>query len=201
MAPRTQNACNLVGHAHWPCPDKQIVPVYDSSSTTTSDADDDLDVKVPFPSMVQAPDHLPSTRWWPAESVVEATPSKLSAQYTTVIVQNLSRALSPPALRAAIDSSGFAGLYDIFYMPVCVNTKQNKGYAFINFDSAEIAERFTVTWDGTSPSEIVQSGRRPRRLAVSASEVQGSRANYARLEQKKAFRIKDPALRPFVRNK
>eukprot|EP00928_Gymnodinium_smaydae_P001361 TRINITY_DN10501_c0_g4_i2.p1 TRINITY_DN10501_c0_g4~~TRINITY_DN10501_c0_g4_i2.p1 ORF type:complete len:205 (-),score=25.51 TRINITY_DN10501_c0_g4_i2:293-907(-) len=204
MAPRMQNASIWLAQTYCPCPEKYITPGFDSSSTATSDADDhgdDSDTKVPSPSMIQPPEHLPSTRWWPADSVVQAKPSKWSAHDTTVIIQNLSRALSPAALRAEVDTSGFAGLYDIFYMPVCVNTKQNKGYAFVNFDSAEIAERFASMWDGTSPSEIVQSGWRQQRLAVSAAEVQGSRANNARLAQKKAFRIKDPALKPFVRSK
>eukprot|EP00928_Gymnodinium_smaydae_P099744 TRINITY_DN9600_c0_g1_i1.p1 TRINITY_DN9600_c0_g1~~TRINITY_DN9600_c0_g1_i1.p1 ORF type:complete len:232 (+),score=31.82 TRINITY_DN9600_c0_g1_i1:45-698(+) len=200
MPAKAHSDRSMICQASFSCSGDYLLQACGSPQMRASDAADRVDARFVSANLIEPPCQLPPTKWWPYESATVAPACSLSSQVSTMIIQNIARALNPVELRSQIDRSGFGGLYDIFYMPVCVKTRQNKGYAFVNFDSAEIAQRFATAWSGMSRLGLVQAGKRPQRLAVSPAEEQGSRANYARLVQKKVFRIKDPALRPFVRD-
>ena len=47
-----------------------------------------------------------------------------------------------------IDSNGYTESVDFFYVPMDLQSKQNKGYAFINFVDAKIAAEFKERFDG-----------------------------------------------------
>mmetsp|Transcript_6363 Transcript_6363/g.11629 ORF Transcript_6363/g.11629 Transcript_6363/m.11629 type:complete len:404 (+) Transcript_6363:76-1287(+) len=61
---------------------------------------------------------------------------------TTVMVRNVPSKYSQQKLMREINNMGFLGKYDFFYLPVQPHGRGNRGFAFINLLSAEIAEDF-----------------------------------------------------------
>merc|ERR1712232_821151 len=75
-----------------------------------------------------------------------------------------------------IDSEGFSGEYDFFYLPMDFKSRVSLGYAFINLLSADAAQRLWKVFDGYC-NWVIPS----RKLSgVSWSREQGLRANIER---------------------
>jgi len=58
---------------------------------------------------------------------------------TTIMLRNIPNDYSREDALELLDSKGFAGLYDFFYLPVDFDRGANMGYAFVNFISHEDA--------------------------------------------------------------
>eukprot|EP00928_Gymnodinium_smaydae_P091613 TRINITY_DN75340_c0_g1_i1.p1 TRINITY_DN75340_c0_g1~~TRINITY_DN75340_c0_g1_i1.p1 ORF type:complete len:267 (-),score=21.02 TRINITY_DN75340_c0_g1_i1:335-1135(-) len=140
------------------------------------------------------PDDYAAITELPSEDLRRAS----SHGITTMMIQNLPRSLMPPDTLREVDLSGYENTFDIFYMPFCMKTSQNKGFAFINFVSPEIARMFASEWDSSPRFAQVLSYERP--LKVSAAAIQGREANLRNFEKKKVHRIKNPLLRPLIRS-
>merc|ERR1712151_370213 len=69
---------------------------------------------------------------------------------TTVVMQSIPGEYARADLLRLIDQQGFSGLYDLVYLPVDFRSELNHGYAFINFTTAENAERFRDHFMGFS---------------------------------------------------
>jgi hypothetical protein len=67
---------------------------------------------------------------------------------TTVMLRNLPCAFLREYLIAQMDEEGFAGLYNLVYMPIDFKTAQGMGYAFVNLVSADVVPRFVLAFDG-----------------------------------------------------
>jgi len=67
---------------------------------------------------------------------------------STLMISNIPCGVLLQPLAAAIDSSGFAGKYDLLHLPGIWNKKSNIGYAFINFPRQEDAIKFAKEFDG-----------------------------------------------------
>lgn len=65
-----------------------------------------------------------------------------AALLTTVMVRNLPNEYTRAMLLELIDSSGFAGSYDLVYLPMDFQKKVSLGYCFINFTDSEVAVHF-----------------------------------------------------------
>lgn len=78
-----------------------------------------------------------------------------------------------------IDSNGYTESVDFFYVPMDLQSKQNKGYAFINFVDAKIAAEFKERFDGARFGAAL--GERDRRsckaVQVWRASAQGVFAN------------------------
>eukprot|EP00929_Paragymnodinium_shiwhaense_P003214 TRINITY_DN103640_c0_g1_i1.p1 TRINITY_DN103640_c0_g1~~TRINITY_DN103640_c0_g1_i1.p1 ORF type:complete len:278 (-),score=35.18 TRINITY_DN103640_c0_g1_i1:299-1045(-) len=62
---------------------------------------------------------------------------------TTLMIKNLPSRCQREEVMKVMDESGFEDLYDFFYLPSrAFERRQNFGYAFVNFVSAEDAQRF-----------------------------------------------------------
>merc|ERR1711988_1545769 len=73
-----------------------------------------------------------------------------SAPLTTVMMRNIPNSCSRKHLLGLIDDHGFAGCYDLVYLPVDFKKWVGLGYAFINFCSTSEAERFRHHFNGFS---------------------------------------------------
>jgi len=97
-------------------------------------------------------------------------------QNTTVMMRNLPCPLLRDDLIDAMDKHGFAGCYNIVFLPRDYNTGMGLGYAFVDLSSREEADRFTLAFEGfcdwPKPSSKVCS--------VVWSRTQGLSANIAR---------------------
>ena len=113
---------------------------------------------------------------------------------TTLVIRNLPRSLTQQELAQAMAESGYAGTWDFFYLPYQFQVRRNSGFAFVNFTSADLAQKFMQGWHQTRPFTF---GRVRKPVNVSAAEVQGREAN-----RKKALtiigQVKNPAYQPVL---
>ncbi|CAK0833872.1 unnamed protein product, partial [Prorocentrum cordatum] len=72
----------------------------------------------------------------------------LPAGVTSLMLRNLPRALTQRQLLDEVHSSGFAGKCDFCYVPRDFTSGQNRGQAFVNFSSPEVATEFRRAWRG-----------------------------------------------------
>ena len=94
----------------------------------------------------------------------------------------------------ALAQSGFCGLYDFCYVPLCFESGHSLGFAFVNFRSASAAGSFYRAWH---QQRWLGAGEAAG-LNVSAAKVQGLEANLERWNAKRLRRIKNPDFLPFV---
>lgn len=71
---------------------------------------------------------------------------------TTLMIRNIPCSYSTEKLSEMIDKAGFADLYNWLHIPgsKTKKTNANLGYAFINFNEAAEAQRFTLEMSGAS---------------------------------------------------
>jgi hypothetical protein len=69
---------------------------------------------------------------------------------TTVMLRNLPNNYTRPMVLHLLDTEGFKGKYDFFYLPIDFKTNACLGYAFINLTSAAMVDTFWQTFDGFS---------------------------------------------------
>mmetsp|Transcript_26233 Transcript_26233/g.46500 ORF Transcript_26233/g.46500 Transcript_26233/m.46500 type:complete len:426 (-) Transcript_26233:28-1305(-) len=117
-------------------------------------------------------------------------------QVTTMMIRNVPKYISQKSVLEELNCSGFKGLYDFCYLPRDFNEKENKGYAFVNFDSPIIAGRFVAIWH--NQRRFGMQDPEPR-LNVKAAELQGLEANKTKWASGRYQRIRNPELRPFIR--
>lgn len=149
------------------------------------------------PATLSLSTSLSSSRDVAASSVASLEPTELEDGITTLMVRNLPRDLIQQSLLEELDRVGFAGVYDFVYMPCSFEARETKGYAFINFTTHTAALAFASSWQRSrrfSPDGVLPP------LNISAAAVQGLEANTQKWAGPRMTRIRNPALRPYVRN-
>lgn len=68
------------------------------------------------------------------------------ADFTTLMLCDFPRKVTQECLARGLDDLGFAGTYDLVYIPKGI--KDGMGYGFVNFRTAEAARSFWVAFDG-----------------------------------------------------
>jgi len=116
---------------------------------------------------------LPEPQLKPQEDWTPPSGATSNSSCTTVMIRNLSRKFGPRQLMWEIDQAGFRNLYDYCYLPLSTRKNENRGFAFINFATPEIANVFGARFDG----QLVESLGMNRPLRVSAAHIQGWSAN------------------------
>jgi len=76
---------------------------------------------------------------------------------TTVMMRNLPNDYSREMLVKLIDTQGFRGCYNLFYLPIDYESRVSFGYAFIDLVSPEEAERFHAHFQGFDAWDMVTS--------------------------------------------
>ena len=104
--------------------------------------------------------------------------SIISAQTTsnssTVMLRNVPYDARQRGVLTLVEEEGFRGLFDFFYAPLDFKSKNNLGYAFVNFKSLEIAKDFFKRFDG---KRIASRPGWEKPLRVCWARVQGLEAN------------------------
>jgi hypothetical protein len=77
-------------------------------------------------------------------------PELLGCDLTTVMMRNIPNNISRAGLLELLDRHGFKGCYDFIYLPIDLKRQASLGYAFVNFVSTDILEKFWETFDGFS---------------------------------------------------
>lgn len=119
---------------------------------------------------------------------------------TTVMIRNLPSHITQQCLVDDLDRCGSEGTYDFLYMPQSFDTNSRncvKGFAFINFIQPSSARALTACWHGQRRF----GAREPEPgLNISAADIQGKEANLRKWAKPRLRRIRNPKLRPFVRD-
>eukprot|EP00425_Heterocapsa_triquetra_P037098 CAMPEP_0195085084 /NCGR_PEP_ID=MMETSP0448-20130528/25586_1 /TAXON_ID=66468 /ORGANISM="Heterocapsa triquestra, Strain CCMP 448" /LENGTH=228 /DNA_ID=CAMNT_0040118461 /DNA_START=85 /DNA_END=771 /DNA_ORIENTATION=- len=90
----------------------------------------------------------------------------------TLKIKNLPRRCSQAEILKAVEEIGFGNGYDFFFLPVGPQSKQNRGYAFMNFRDPVTAANFRAAFSGYRIREKV--------VEVVAAPVQGLIENMMR---------------------
>lgn len=93
--------------------------------------------------------------------------------FTTVMVRNVPSRYTQQKLMREINSMGFLGKYDFFYLPVQPHGRGNRGFAFANFSSSEAAEQFYGCLNGKPLRHFAQD----MPVAVLPADMQGFEKN------------------------
>jgi len=117
-----------------------------------------------------------------------------TGEATTLMLRNLPEHIVQQDLIDALNAAGFNGLFDFCYMPSIFATGMGKGYAFIDFITADSAESLRFAWEGRSPLGKSNKGR----LRASLAHIQGRDANIRKWNTRKTMRIRNPNHRPFI---
>eukprot|EP00928_Gymnodinium_smaydae_P034721 TRINITY_DN2453_c0_g2_i1.p1 TRINITY_DN2453_c0_g2~~TRINITY_DN2453_c0_g2_i1.p1 ORF type:complete len:343 (+),score=42.19 TRINITY_DN2453_c0_g2_i1:52-1080(+) len=106
---------------------------------------------------------------------------------TTIVVQNLSKSMFQDALAQVVACLGFADKYDYLYLPVIFETGKARGYAFVNFLTAEIAVDFVIL-------------SRRQGLRCKRASVQGISSYVESRTMRRAMnRVRNQSFQPFIR--
>lgn len=95
---------------------------------------------------------------------------------TTVIMRNLPCVFSRDDLIEAMDAKGYAGLYNLVYLPMDFQTEKCLGYAFVNLLTEEHMRRFILDFDGFNQWPI----QSPKVCSVGLARTQGLISNVER---------------------
>jgi RNA recognition motif-containing protein len=96
---------------------------------------------------------------------------------TTFMLRNIPNRLTAADLIKKISCLGFQENFDFFYMPLDLQSKQNKGYAFINLLDDEIAAKFLNCVNGTQIEGRLSS----KEIHVCTAAAQGLLENLCRI--------------------
>eukprot|EP00929_Paragymnodinium_shiwhaense_P095591 TRINITY_DN567_c0_g2_i3.p1 TRINITY_DN567_c0_g2~~TRINITY_DN567_c0_g2_i3.p1 ORF type:complete len:224 (+),score=43.56 TRINITY_DN567_c0_g2_i3:86-757(+) len=122
-----------------------------------------------------------------------ATSAASVAYPSSLMIQNVPSRATAQDVMEAVNSLGFKGMYDFFYLPDRVPNRGqpvNPGYAFINFKDCKTSATFAES--------IAEAGvtlrNSPKTLTVSPANVQGREALLAcsRNKQGKERFVEDP---------
>lgn len=117
---------------------------------------------------------------------------------TTLAIRNLPYNVTHDELLLAVDASGFAGLYDFVYLPHKFREHRNLGFAFINFETPEVAKHFHELWHLSRRFTVKGTCKGIKALNVSVAAVQGRDANVLQASSHKIDRVKNTSYRPFT---
>lgn len=114
---------------------------------------------------------------------------------TTLMIQNLPRALTQLELVTELNKFGFEGTYDFAYMPQSFNNNENAGFAFVNFMDPIMAGTLVGQWHRKRLFSITQ---KQAALSISPADLQGLAANIEKWATPRLRRIKNQAYRPLI---
>lgn len=120
--------------------------------------------------------------------------SKCQEAVTTMMLRNIPNKYMQSNLLQEIDSFGFDGTYDFFYLPMDMHNRSNVGYCFINFINPLDATKFEETF---SNHRFRQFSSRKTGV-VSVAHVQGLALNVRHFENRAITHSSDEQYRPVV---
>mmetsp|Transcript_121748 Transcript_121748/g.351530 ORF Transcript_121748/g.351530 Transcript_121748/m.351530 type:complete len:378 (+) Transcript_121748:120-1253(+) len=126
-------------------------------------------------------------------TIVEESPCD-SSNATTMMLRNIPNKYTQNTMIEEINSMGFAGTYDFFYLPMDVHNRGNVGYAFMNFTLPADARRFQVDF-----KEHRFRQHQSRKIgSVSVAYVQGLSANLGHFANRAVVHARNDQYRPVV---
>mmetsp|Transcript_130065 Transcript_130065/g.277812 ORF Transcript_130065/g.277812 Transcript_130065/m.277812 type:complete len:321 (-) Transcript_130065:30-992(-) len=113
--------------------------------------------------------------------------------HTTVMIRHVACKYTQRKLMREINGAGFMGRFDFFYLPMDPRSHANRGFAFANFLSPDIAEEFYHLFHG----QQLRHFNSDKVIAVTPADLQGFEANAAHYAYSRALKHKRaPKSRP-----
>jgi len=107
---------------------------------------------------------------------------------TTVMIRHIPGKYTQQKLMREINSAGFLGKYDFFYLPVQPQSRGNRGFAFVNFCTPEAAEEFYSAFHDRRLRHF-HSGQA---VAVVPADLQGFERNATHYASMRSHRNRRP---------
>lgn len=120
------------------------------------------------------------------------------AEVTTLMVRNVPNQYHRGHFMEELDKLGFEDRYDFVYLPIDRQTQWNVGYAFVNFDQPEDAQRCMKVMSGHKFTRL-HPGQQMRHAQVSVAHLQGLEENLAHFQNTAVFSSCSDQLQPWVR--
>jgi hypothetical protein len=92
---------------------------------------------------------------------------------TTVMIRHIPVKYNQRMLIREINGHGFSGKYDFIYLPMDQRSHANRGFAFVNFFTADIAMQFYTTFEGNA----LRHFEAELKIAIMPADLQGFEAN------------------------
>ncbi|CAJ1435311.1 unnamed protein product [Effrenium voratum] len=149
-------------------------------------------------SSIDADNEAEHSQFWPSNCETTASTCEVLAAreaaaagkglsgLTTVMIRNVPSRYTQQKLMREINSLGFLGQYDFFYLPVQPHGRGNRGFAFVNFICPEAAERFYMALHGRMFRHCAEAP-----AAVMPADLQGFEVNaehYANMRHSRSAR-------------
>jgi len=113
---------------------------------------------------------------------------------TTVMLRNIPNKYTQGSLLQEIDSMGFIGTYNFFYLPMDIHNRTNVGYAFINFMSPGDMQAFIDLF-----TDYKFKRHQSQKIArVSTAHIQGFLENVCHFSSCAVTRSRNSQYRPIV---
>lgn len=112
---------------------------------------------------------------------------------TTIMVRHLPASYTAEDLLVEVVKQGFESTFDFFYLPMDFKSRNNMGYAFINFKEPETCKCFARKIHG----QKLSVNDSDKTLEVVRADRQGFEANLDRAKKEK-HRVKNPWYRPLI---
>ena len=113
---------------------------------------------------------------------------------TTVMLRNIPNRYTCEELLGEIMAEGFSNMFDFFYLPMDFKTKRNRGYAFINFHSTQVASEFAMAFHHRQLRFYMSR----KILEVAPATTQGYQANLSKYINNDSDRIKNDWFKPLL---
>lgn len=134
----------------------------------------------------------------PSTPTLFAPPSSVSTEgrddRTTVMLRNIPNKYTQRMLLEEVNTMGFEGQYDFFYLPIDYRNKCNVGYCFVSFTANETARRFIAKLSGYK----LPGFNSQKICEVSWARVQGLKANIQHYRNSPVNSINIPEYRPLL---
>lgn len=105
---------------------------------------------------------------------------------TTIMIRHIPCKYTQRKLMREINSAGFLGRYDFFYLPMDPRSHSNRGFAFLNIVSEEAAEEFYRMFHG----QRLKHFNSDKVIAVMPADLQGFEQNAAHYAASRGLRRK-----------
>jgi hypothetical protein len=104
-----------------------------------------------------------------------SVPSLMWTNVYTVMLRNIPNKVSQQVLLQELDDCGFTHGFDFLYLPIDPETNANRGYAFINFVTPNLAMMFRMSFEGRKFANF----KSDKVMSTVPAALQGFEANHA----------------------
>jgi len=148
-----------------------------------------FDVPVPIDDMM---DKFLDFEMDTPDLVLTNAPTAYGKLPTTLMIRNIPQAYTQKQLAQEWTNNG---TYDFFYLPMNhITPNGNKGFAFINFTSAQAAVAFKERWQ----KQRLQLFQARRTLNITCADVQGRDENMWQLRKGQHWRLQNKECQPLI---